>query len=532
MYKVMIVDDNPLSIEGIQKNIDWTALNAEVVHIHYNGKAAIEALLQESVDLIISDIEMPDMDGITMSKQALAINPFIKVLLISAYDKFEYAKRAIQIGVFDYIEKPIHFDYLTNQLSEAITMIQQEQKNAKLIEQSRPVLVEKFYSELLHYSSKEAKYKLTSYENYLNLTLDFDYYVTLVIEIENEYALKTESGIPQFEMQLYNIFDTINEYCKIFDFYYVLKEFGGFTMIICQNSSNVSHISQSIYKIADTITEKYIRHNLQLNIGIGNIVKNIWDLNLSYQSAKHALEYRFFFPQKNLFDAKEALGHNFSLEALSSSDENELIKLICQKKEDEIQLWIQKLKEDFSTSSLSKNLYFIKIHSLLGRILKFIYELNLDTDELESTIVRTYSRLDSFSTRDELFSWLYTICISVCHKLDTSLTTYHNQLCNSIIAYIKDNYANSDLCLNELAKYANVSPSYLSALFKKTEKHSIIDEITNIRIEAACQYLETTTLSLKEISEKCGYANQYYFSTTFKKKKNMTPSAYREEHVS
>ena len=73
MKKIMIVDDNYLSAEGIEKNIDWEALNAEIVHICYNGTSAIEAMKKESVDLIISDIEMPDLDGISMSRQALSL---------------------------------------------------------------------------------------------------------------------------------------------------------------------------------------------------------------------------------------------------------------------------------------------------------------------------------------------------------------------------------------------------------------------------------------------------------------------------
>ena len=91
MRKIMIVDDNYLSAEGIEKNIDWEVLNAEIVHICYNGTSAIEAMKNEPVDLIISDIEMPDLDGISMSRQALDINPMVKIILISAYDKFEYA---------------------------------------------------------------------------------------------------------------------------------------------------------------------------------------------------------------------------------------------------------------------------------------------------------------------------------------------------------------------------------------------------------------------------------------------------------
>ena len=80
MKKIMIVDDNYLSAEGIEKNIDWETLNAEIIHVCYNGTSAIEAMKKEPADLIISDIEMPDLDGISMSRQALEINPMLPVL--------------------------------------------------------------------------------------------------------------------------------------------------------------------------------------------------------------------------------------------------------------------------------------------------------------------------------------------------------------------------------------------------------------------------------------------------------------------
>ncbi len=525
----MIIDDNPLSVEGIEKNINWAKLDAEVTQIHYNGKSALHSLETVAIDIIISDIEMPDLDGISMSKNALAINPFIKILLISAYDKFEYAKSALQLGIFDYIEKPIDYEYLSKQISNAIELINQEHTKAMLIEQSRPIMIKKFYSELLHSSNSESQYKLSSYENYLELSFDYNFFVTILFELQNMDDIKKKITIPQFEMILYNLQDTINEHTKIFDFCYIIKELDSFTVIICQNSSNPNHISESLYKIAESIALEYNTNNMPLNISIGNIVRDIWKLNLSYKSARQALEYRFFFPQKNIFDAKEALNQDYSLKNITSSNDDELIKLICQKNEVEIKIWIKYFQAELAECNLPRNLYFIKIHSLLGKLLKFLYELNLDTTELQNTILKKYSILESFSTTDDLFTWLNDICILVSQSINASLTTYHNQLCNSVINYIIENYSSSDLCLNELAKHVNVSPAYLSALFKKTKNYSIIDAITNIRIDAACQLLKTTTLSLKDISEKCGYANQYYFSTTFKKKKSKTPSAYRED---
>ena len=144
---------------------------------------------------------------------------------------------------------------------------------------------------------------------------------------------------------------------------------------------------------------------------------------------------------------------------------------------------------------------FIRIYSLLGRILKFLYELNIDTGDLENDIISVYNHFELFHTYEEFFKWMNHLCLQVCEKLDTSLQTYHDQVCELVLCYIRENYG-----------------------------QSISDTITALRIEAACQYLKNSTLSLKEISSRCGYANQYYFSNSFKKKIGMSPSAYREQH--
>ena len=156
MKKVMIVDDNSLAAEGIEKNIRWEELDAQVAIIQYNSRAALEAMKEPPVDLIISDIEMPDLDGISMSKLALSINPQVKIILVSAYDKFEYAKRAIRLGVFDYIEKPLDYGYLTEKIKNAFSQLDKTRKNMELVQASRPLMTEKFFSDLLRYPGEDA----------------------------------------------------------------------------------------------------------------------------------------------------------------------------------------------------------------------------------------------------------------------------------------------------------------------------------------------------------------------------------------
>mgnify|MGYP000755955629 FL=1 len=126
MYKIMIIDDNHISVDGICHNIDWSDLNAEVACKAYDGQQALDYLQNNMVDLIISDIEMPQLDGLSLAQNALKINSSIKIILISAFDKFEYAKQAIRLGAFDYIEKPLDYSYLKKIIRNALSMLNKE----------------------------------------------------------------------------------------------------------------------------------------------------------------------------------------------------------------------------------------------------------------------------------------------------------------------------------------------------------------------------------------------------------------------
>lgn len=536
MKKVLIVDDNCLTAEGIEKNIDWKTLGAEEVFVQYSSQAALEALKTSPVDLIISDIEMPGLDGISMSKLALSLNPFVKIILVSAYDKFEYAKRAIRLGVFDYIEKPLDYTYLTEKIRNAFAEIDRLEKNTRLVNASRPLMIEKFFHDLLHYPGEDAAKSLSQYLPYLDLQFTYDYYTILLLETEENHDTESFAGLPkgktleftQYQVELLNILDLAKEQLKMFDNTFYLREFKSIVCIIGQNTRQSGHFLQTIHKAAAAVSQQYENHMLSLNIGIGTVVNNLWKLPVSFASAACALKYRFFFPQKNIFDARDALGKDFSLLSFSESKEEELLQLVCAKDLAAVEKWLTSYFQDLVEKIQEKNLLFIRIYSLLGRILKFLYELNLDTHDLEKEILHAYTHFDSFGTYEQLVKWLTGLCALVCQKLDSSLQNYHQQVYNIALGYIKENFESSSLCLNDIARHANISPAYLSSLFKKVCGQSISDTIASLRIEAACRYLTSTNLSLKEISAKCGYTNQYYFSNSFKKKLGVSPSAYRK----
>lgn len=410
--------------------------------------------------------------------------------------------------------------------------MEREQKNLQLLKQSRPLLIEKFFRDITHRSRQEASYRLKPYLNYLNLKLDYDFYNVVILELENAQSLRDSYGIEKFQMELLNLRDLITEQTSELNYIYPLQDIDGYLCVIGQSGCQSGNFRQLTYKIISALVDNCNSQGLVLNAGIGAIVQDLWNLNRSYESAVHALDYRFFFPHQNVFDGREALGHDLSATDFSDSREEELIRLLCKKDVSAIDSWFQDFSRWLTENFRTKSFAFIQIYSLLGRILKFFYELNLDTHDLEAKILYVYNHLEEFHTTEELCGWLNELCRLLCRKLDSSLNDYHQKLCESVTSYIDENYASNTLCLNDIASEANVSPAYLSALFKKKQGVSISDYITTQRINAACRYLTATNMTLKEISMKCGYANQYYFSTSFKKKMNVTPSAYRDTQTS
>ena len=529
LKKVMIVDDNHLAVEGIYKNINWEDLGAEVVVMQYDGLSALSAVKEEPIDLIISDIEMPGLNGLEMSKEVIQINPHIKIILISAFDEFEYAKQAVRLGAYDYVEKPIDYDYLTSMVKNALLLIDKERNNLEILKKSRPAMISNFFSALIHSYSDEAQYNLSHYPHYLDLELTYKYYTVVTLDIENAVKVKAQIGIQDYHIQLMNLTDYTQECLKNFHLSYILNDLHGLVCILAHNTLNQLNFQQMVYEFSDMLSQHYQDHLLQINLGIGTVIKNLWDMHIAYESSRHALDYRFFFPQKAIFDVRDVLGNNLSLNLFTSSKEEQLIQLICKKDLDAIAKWIDNFSSELLEKYHTKNLLFIRIYSILGRILKLLYDIDVDSSDIEREIISVYSRLDSFTVISQIFTWLNYICKTTCEKLEASTRTYHKKMCESVLNYIKENYENSELCLNRIADFINVSPTHLSALYKKSTGQNISDIITSVRIDAACQLLLHTNLSLKEISEKTGYTNQYYFSSCFKKKMGKNPSSFRSE---
>lgn len=523
----MIIDDNHLSVEGIHKNIDWKSLNCEVTHMQFDAISALQILNNEDIDLLISDIQMPGMTGLELMSSIKPSKHFMEVIFITAYDKFEYAKEAVRLGAFNFIEKPIDYTYLTQVIGHAISQIDEEVKNLELLKKSWPALTEKFFTELTHSNKSDAYYNLSSYLPYINLKLECSLYSILIIEIGNAIEIKSSLSVEKYHLLLISLSNYIKNLTVQFNLSYLLHDLNGFVCILGTNNNKRDTFQTQINDLASQIIAFESSTLLNINVSIGYINTDLWNIASSYKSALNALEYRFYYPNQNIFDARDALNTGVNYNLLITDLEDELIQIITRKNKDEIGRWIEELAGHMQDNSQNKKVLYIYIHSLLSRLLKFTYEMGIEDSSLESEIKQMYLNLESFTSLIELFAGFKNICLNICLALEDSIKTCHDKMCESVIQYIQQRYEDSELSLNEIADFVSISPTYLSALFKKNTGENISDIITSIRIKKACLLLVQTTLTIRDISEKVGYSNQYYFSSNFRKRTGTTPSKYR-----
>lgn len=526
MNKILIADDNCLVLDGIRSNMDWAALDAEVVCTCSNGAGVLEYLKDSPVDLIISDISMPGMSGLEMADRLLAEHSDFMIIFISAYDNFEYAKEAVRIGAFDYVEKPIDYAYLKKVAADALRQLETERRNREILERSRPVLTADFFSDLLRTSPEESRYYLADSAEYLEIPLDYAQYLCLHIEVVNDMEFRKANGIEQFHMQMLRLKDDLRQHMGEFPFCYCLEHRNSMTVITASDQPPAGML-QSLYRMLDSFLSGQENSPLTVQIGIGCTVDTLWGLQQSYTDAEQALKYRYFQPQNNLFDIRDFSAKKPHSFLLNDGKEKTLIRLLTQKDIPAITAYMEALGDKICRDFPDQNTVILLAYDLVNKILRFIHDLGLESDYLMKDIQLFSQNIPGFSDSQQLCSGLLDVCKQVCFALDSTTKSYHQNLNRTVHDYIRSHYHDPELGLSSIAAAVNVSPAHLSALFRKLNHMTITDRITEIRMEHAELLLKTTSLPIKEISSKSGYANQYYFSACFKKKNGCTPSVFR-----
>lgn len=527
MYKMLIADDNALSLKGLQANLDFSALDAELVGSFLSGMEVVSYLRKHpDVDLVVSDIRMPHMTGLEMAREALSLNSLTKIVLISAYDDFEYAQEALRIGVFDYVQKPIQYDELTSTLQKALRKLDDERRVLKRLEEAQPLLREKFYTDLLHSHPLLAESNLRTQAEYLGIAVHGGAFLCVVISSDFDEPDTCALGAEKAMLQTLGRVESLQHYlgerldCRL------MNEREHILAILHAPGLDGPALSQQVEGLCRAYRDGETGDRLRVCFGIGPAVNCLWEISRSMDAALSAVNRRFIFSDETVFVERAGEDGRMGFITRLSESEAEIVRLLLRRDEAELarmtRLLVESCQPAMSDGMMGVSFLYVLASGILERLDGF--NMSKPSRLLLAFGAKARHALGS----REILSFLMSFFGLIMEELSESQQSHQQKLIDGVKSYIEANLHDPQLRLEAIAAHAHLNPSHLSRIFKKTENVNVSDYITQKRIRRAERLLLTTDESVSVVSDQVGYSSPYYFSACFKKLAGVTPSEYRK----
>ena len=541
MLKIFLAEDEVIVRETIKRMIPWEDLGFELVGEAADGEMALPLLLRQKPDLLITDIKMPFMDGLTLAKVAKKEIPGLKVVILSGYDDFNYAKQAINIGVEDYLLKPI----TKNALIERLTEIRSRYEHEK----TQKEYYEKFHREMQAYeknSSRDFFEALVSgsmdmmeiYRRSEKLGLDIvaEAYNVLIFTMncEEDFSGQRE-GYSEWEaesLELLEEFFSENTSamlfrCNIFSYGVLIK---GQKETIEENTR--SCVSE-IQRIFDRKEQKR-----QWFVAAGEPVECLSQIQKSYYSASRAFSQRYLYDENILYYDEMASMEKKNVTEddstyLQKVDVNALNPAILQKflsnglleeTENFVKDYFYAIGQEPLESLVFRNYVTLNVRF---SVMSFLKEIGCDTRTLEQEDTEDVLS-ESSKSLENAIAYAEKIISQAIALRDQNSGNKNRSILKTAVDFIDSHYMEEDMSLNKAANAANVSANHFSALFSQNMGQTFIEYLTNLRMNKAKEYLRCTSMRSSEIAGEIGYKDAHYFSYLFKKTQGMTPSDYRK----
>ncbi len=529
MYRVLIADDEGIMLEALKNIITSNFGNECELAFAKTGRAVVELAESFRPDIAFMDIQMPGINGIQAIKEIRKFNISTKFIIITAYDKFDYAKEAINLGVIEYLTKPVKRSVVVEVLERAMGQINAERQkrsdNLKIQEKLEtviPIVENGFVNSMI--LQEEGVGDLTYYKMLLDIQQEHAYVVLLQFGLPGEGGiLTTPVGLSVKAQSFYPECCTI---CKEFFDCIVGPIMTNRIVLVVPCKEDTQEYGERIQIIeqARHLTRKLgSRFEAKFRAGIGKTYR-MEELKLSYSEAYRALS-----------ESSSSVAHvdDLTLRGEYAGD---------YPGETERRLFQQIARADWPGARQTANEFFdwmIRNYyddkaDIQLKVLEFV--IWAEREAFMNGGIESYSfhsRKDYMRTVLEcpdyttLREWFLRKLEDVCRKIATRREEQSESVISKAKAYIDQNFS-KELSLDDVSRIVNISPYYFSKLFKEESGENFIEYLTKVRIAYAKELLKNPSLSIKEICMMSGYSDPNYFSRIFKKQEGITPSEYRE----
>ena len=535
LYSIILVDDEEEVRKSIIKQIDWESAGFQVVGDAENGEDALEKIEVLEPDVVLTDIRMPYMDGLTLAEKIRQRYPSTKVVIFSGYDDFEYAQKAIKLNVTEYILKPVNVEELTSILKRIKSNLDEEIEEKRNVSRLRenyrkslPIIREQFFNDMVHRRLADdlIESKLREYD--IPITGARKWIIAAIdVEKSDDRSKKTlslheeEELIPISVMQI--VREKLKSYCR-FSLFQSTAE-AGMVVIAALDDDNTT--TGLIDVLGDICKETKRILEVPVTIGIGHSVTGLSKIAGSYQSAVEALGYKAVvgIGITIYINDMEPVGSG-KLE-FDNSDESDFISAVKFGPDEKIEAVMVRISGKLESARVHYRQQQVYVFGVLNTVIQMIQQYDLNLEEILGGELEYLNVIDKLQKREEFGEWLLKTARKMNQAINQERDMTTRQVIQQARQYIMDNYQNPDLSVEMICRHLHMSPAYFSTMFKKETGQAYIAYLTEIRLNKAVELLNKTDDKTYVIASKVGYQEQNYFSYVFKKKFGVSPTKFR-----
>jgi len=524
-YTALLVDDEPIILRSLSYAIPWDDLQITTVLTAKNGEEALRLFHEHQPDIIISDIRMPTLNGLSLMSEVMKLNENLIFIVISGYGEFEYARESLKHGATGYLLKPIDHDELISMLTKAIDKLkshreatQQSQQLLDSVHSLSLLARERMFAELIEGNQSTLKH-ISWLDEYF---LQQPYYM-MVVQLDHITTFNKHWSTEERKLWLFAVRNILEEWSAN-NHALAAFPFHSGEWIVFFKDMPIEHKKQ--------LGEDIVQHvrtysKLSCSVGISSVVQNLEQLHQAYISACDALHQRFYASTEHVFldqddtklDQSEIGGWQYPKWL-----EKKIIESIRIFDFSATRALLQQLRLELEVGNLSKDSlirYIVEIAVITRREFEHLQiEIPYSVDQLIQQLMES-------GTLEEAVTALMQ---SIEHWITLFERQQHNDegpaLIEKAISYIENQYHN-DIGIDEVCEFVGLSVSHFCTLFKQVTGSTFLEYVTRCRIEKAKYMLLNSEVKVYQLAPLVGYQDSKYFTQVFKKMTGMTPSEYR-----
>lgn len=533
MYRAIIVDDEAAVRQGLKNHFNWGQYGLQVAADFSDGEKAWEYLQSHPVDLVITDVRMPNMDGIALARHIREAFPRTQIIFISGYDDTEYLRKAFKMDVVDYILKSIDLDEFAQAIAHVTGRMEKEaQRQRRLsdleekLNESIPLLQQRGLMLLV---STDYEYAEISRERlrFLNIPLYDDVqYCVVVLQIRNLW--RTFTGMNERQRQLFSL-EMINrgqEVLREYDSSVMFENrLGEYVIFLKAETEEYENALLSVSQALNRIVEEEFQ--MECSIGISERFCGLAQAHSAYESAVNAIVSRYYLNETHSISVDKFRGVN--LRAAWERAEKGISGALCSGEMDQVNTALEGVFETLKAMGSLQEQQNLLINLLLlpAKAMANVppEEMGLYADQRK--LMERFLCCRDIREQKLFISGAYEDAIAMANRRSESQPNY---IVEKTCQIIEQSYM-EQISIASLAEKVFLTPTYLCVLFKQATGQTLNEYITQVRMQHARTLLADSHIRLYDVCYQVGYLSPSYFSKIFKKYTHMTPSEYRDAHI-